>query len=377
MTDFVKYMISRWAYSVGSPILSDAEYAILDRAMKRQYPNNPYCQRSWSSDPCPVALLKEYGYQDLIKAVVLSDKTESIPSLNSPVEVRLTYEAMHTPHSVSLKHDGWNIQASYYSHDLVNIQTRGRSSDAMDASSLTALLPKHIPEPGRVLVVMECTVPDAEFPWFKERFGVASQRGAVSTALANPKSCLDHIAIHAHGVRCSSVVADKFSLLKSWGFHVPMYAWVNHYLELMDQVKAFSAYKDQYGIPTDGLVVEGEATNALRIEAWEEPIFQSYVTGYKETYGPHSIAIQCSIYPIKLRNSVQQQLPATNLSRIINLNLRPGYPVAFRIASSAIADIDEDSTRLLQKEWKNREDTYRYRIQMNEALKDERYCAHI
>lgn len=370
MTDLVKYIISRWAYSVGKPIMTDAEYTILDRAMKTRFPNNPYCQRSWSSDPCPAPMLREYGYPELIKAVVLSDKTESIRSLNTLVEVRTVYESMHSPHTVSFKLDGWNIQASYYDGALINIQTRGRLTDAMDANGLEPLTPKTIPEKGRVLVVMECTVPDSEFRWFVENFNTTSQRGAVSTALANPGKCLEHIAIHAHAIRCSSVVPDKFGLLKSWGFNVPMYAWVSSYQELMDQVKAFSEYKESYGIPTDGLVVDGEATNALRIGAWEEPIFKSYVTGYSETYGPHSIAIQCAIFPIKLPNSVQRQLPATNLSRIISLNLRPGFPVAFRIASSAIADIDEDSTRLLQKEWVGREDTYRHMVQMNEAMKD-------
>lgn len=369
MTDLMKYIIARWAYSVGEPIMSDAEYTVLDRAMKAAYPNNPYCQRSWSSDPCPVALLKEYGYPNLIKAVVLSDKTESIPSLNSLIEVRTMYESMNSPHSVSYKLDGWNIQASYYGKDLVHVQTRGRASDAIDANALSGIIPKHIPEDGRVLVVMECTVPDSEFPWFRETFGVTSQRGAVSTALANPDRCLDHIAIHAHGVRCSSEVADKFTLLKSWGFEVPMHAWVSNYYELLDQVKAFSNFKEGYGLPTDGLVVEGSATRALRIEAWEEPIYRSYVTGYTETYGPHSIAIQCTIYPIQLPNSVQRQLPATNLSRILSLNLRPGYPIAFRIASSAIAAIDDESTRLLQKEWNGRLDTYRHMIQLNEAMK--------
>lgn len=106
MTDIVKYIIARWAYSVGQPIMSDAEYTVLDRAMKAKYPKNPYCLRSWSSDPCPVAMLREYGYPQLIRAVVLSDKTESIPSLNSLIEVRTMYESMHAPHSVSLRSMG-------------------------------------------------------------------------------------------------------------------------------------------------------------------------------------------------------------------------------------------------------------------------------
>ena len=90
----------------------------------------------------------------------------------------------------------------------------------------------------------------------------------------------------------------------------------------------------------------------------------------KETYGPHSIAIQATIYPIQLRNSVQQQIPVTNISRVISLNLRPGFPIAFRIASSAIAVVDEESTRLLQKEWEGREDKYRDYIKFNEAYKE-------
>lgn len=370
MTDLVRYIIARWAYSVGEPIMTDAEYSILDKAMRVKFPQSPYCSRSWSSDPCPVALLREYGYDKLIKAVVLSDKTESIPSLNSLVEVRVEYEHMSTPHSVSFKEDGWNIQASYYDGDLVNIQTRGRSTDAMDTRCLEEKIPKRIPEMGKVLVVMECTVPDKDFDWFKSQFGVTSQRGAVSTALANPRECLSHISLHAHGVRCQSPVIDKFKLLESWGFQTPMYAWVSNYSELMNQVKAFSEYKKQYGYPSDGIVVEGKSTRALRIFAWEEPIYSSYILRYEETYGPHSIATQCLIYPVKLPNSVQQRLPATNLSRIINLNLRPGAPVAFRIASAAIADIDEESTRLLQTQWEGRWDAYQYMVQMNEAMKD-------
>jgi NAD-dependent DNA ligase len=181
---------------------------------------------------------------------------------------------------------------------------------------------------------------------------------------------LEHIALHAHGVRCSQLIYDKFALLKSWGFEVPMYAVVNEYHEMLEQVKAFSEYRSAYGLPTDGIVVEGSNTKALRIYGWEEPIYKSYVMGFEETYGPHSIAIQCLIFPIKLANSVQRRLPVTNISRVIGLNLRIGNPVAFRIASSAIADVDEVSTGLLQKEWQGREETYQYMVRANEALKE-------
>lgn len=369
MNNIEKYVIARWAYSVGKPIMSDAEYNLLDQAMKEKFPENPYCQRSWSSDPCPAKLLREQGYEDLIYEVVLTDKTESIPSLNTKLDVQTAFQYMATPHVVSFKLDGWNIQASYYNGELVNIQTRGRSSDAMNANVLSPLVPNQIPLEGKVLITMECTIPDNQFQWFKSTYHVTSQRAAVSTAIANAGGCLDRIALHAHDIRCEKHLDDKLGFLASLGFKVPMHTTVYSYKELLNQIEAYSNYKESYGFPTDGLVVAGDSVRAIRIGAWEEPIYQSYVTGYKETYGPHSIAVQCQIYPIQLPNSVQQQLPATNLSRIISLNLKPGAPIAFRIASSAIADIDESSTIVLQKQWAGREVDYRRRVEINEMLK--------
>lgn len=369
MSNFETYVIARWAYSVGKTIISDAEYTLLDQAMKVEFPDNPYCTRSWSSDPCPAKLLREYGYEDLLYEVVLTDKTESIPSLNAKLDVKTMYQYMDSPHCVSFKLDGWNIQASYYNGELINIQTRGRSSDAMKANGLAPLIPEKIPLGGKVLITMECTIPDDQFQWFKDNYYVTSQRAAVSTALANAKVCLERVALHAHDIRCEKPIENKLDYLESIGFKTPMHSTVYTYQELLEQIDAYSAYKESYGLPTDGLVVSGDHVRAIRIGAWEEPIYQSYVLGYKETYGPHSIAIQCQIYPIKLPNSVQQQLPATNLNRIATLNLRPGAPIAFRIASSAIADIDERSTILLQKQWKGREQEYRHRVEVNEMLK--------
>lgn len=369
MSDLDKYIIARWAYSIGDPIMSDAEYTVLHNAMLSKYPQDPYCNRSWSSDPCPVELLRKYGYFEMIKAVVLSDKTESIPSLNSVYEVSDVYRYMHTTHSLSYKLDGWNIQASYYNGDLINVQSRGRYTDAIEANALSAKVPGKIDMGGKVLVTTECTIPDSELPWFVEHYGNKSQRGAVSTAIANPNSCLDKVAVHAHGIRCSDKIEDKFATLRDLGFQVPEHTYVSDYTSLMQAVKAYSDRKDSYGYPTDGVVVAGHMTKAIRIYGWEEPIYKSFITGYSQSYGPHSIAIKCEIYPIRMRNSTQNIIPVTNLSRIIKNNLRIGYPIAFKIISSAIADLDEEATRLLQKEWDGREATYQYMIKENEFMK--------
>lgn len=372
MSEIEKYIIARWAYSVGEPIMSDANYNILHSSLKRRFPKHPYVNRSWSSDPCPIALLRKYHYDHLIKAVVLSDKTESIPSLNSLVEVQANYSYMNKKHVVSFKLDGWNIQASYYNGGLVNIQTRGRSTDAMDASVLMDLVPTSIPIMGKVLVTMELVVPNIDFQWFKDKYSATSQRGSCSTALAKGGEALKHIKLLAHGIRAPQAIphTELFPTLEKWGFTVPTYCIVNTYEELMQQVDAFTEYKKDYSYPTDGLVCAGpDKVRAIRIKGWEEPIFRSYITGYEEHYGPHAISIQCQIFPIRMVNSTQMVLPATNIARIITLQLRPGNPVAFRIASSAIADIDEEATIALQKEWENRLPEYRFMIETNESLK--------
>lgn len=372
MTDIDKYIIARWAYSVGEPIMDDASYNALDRAMHAQYPDMPACKRSWSSDPCPAALLRKYRYDHLIKHVIMSDKTESIPSINTLVEVQSEYSYMTKPHMLSFKLDGWNIQASYYMGQLVHIQTRGRSTDAMDANALRGLIPKTIPNKGKCLVTMELVVPNEDFKWFKENCSSTSQRGACSTAIARGGDALKHVKLLAHGVRCNENIpnTELFNTLEKWGFDTPTHCMVESYEQLMDSIDAFTNRKDSYEYPTDGLVCTGpDKVRAIRIKGWEEPVYRSYVTGYEESYGPHSIAIQLRIFPIRLQNSVQTVLPATNISRVMSLKLVPGAPVAFRIASASIADIDEDVTRSTQKEYENRFAEYRFMVEMNESLK--------
>lgn len=372
MTDIERYILARWAYSVGEPIMDDASYNVLHASMKARYPVNPYVKRAWSSDPCPVGLLEKYNLKHLIKAVVLSDKTESIPSLNSLIEVKTEYMSMSGKHRLSFKLDGWNIQASYYNGKLVHIQTRGRSSDAMDANVLKPLIPAEIPIDGRVLITMELVVPNADFEYFKTVRGCVSQRGACSTALAHGGEDLKHIAILAHGIRASVPIEPwtKLTKLKEMGFNTPMSTVVSNYDELMAQIDNMTDLKGTYEYPTDGLVCEGPTrVRAIRIKGWEEPIYKSYVMGYGEHYGPHAISIQVNIFPIKLQNSTQRNLPATNASRIMALKLMPGAPVAFRIASMAIADIDEESTMALQKQWEGREVEYRFQVEANESLK--------
>lgn len=368
VTDLEKYVIARWAYSIGKPIISDVEYNLLHTMMQATDPNNEYVQRSWSSDPCPTELLNKYNLGNLITAVVVTDKTESIPSLNSFAEIRQVYGELSEECTLSYKHDGWNFQVSYYNGRKIHSQTRGRTSDAMVVESLDSLLPERIDMMGKVTIIAEITASHSAFRFAKQKFGNVSQRGCVSTFLAN-REYAHMLSLHAFRIRSAYEINDHFKLLREWGYDTPMNTRVSSFSELMEKVKEYSDFNSQYDFPTDGLVVAGDITRALRVMAWEEPIHNSYITGYKEEFGPQYTSVGLEIFPIKLPNSEQKNIPATNLSRVIALNLQPGAPVAFRIASSAIADLDDESTKLLHKTYVGRWEEFQMKVEENERIK--------
>lgn len=364
-----RFVIARWAYSVGSPIMSDADYSVLLNYMQSRYPDDEYVNRSWSSDPCPIDLLVKHGLQRLAESVVITDKTESIPSINTWVDLYAELGSFRGQGSLSMKHDGWNIQASYYEGHLVKIQTRGRVYNSLDMSLLRDKVPAMIPWGGRVNIVHEATVSKKNFGFCKSTFGNVDERSAVHTLLSRPEyvHMIDLHALDIHGVKLNGNC--KFLALKEAGFQIPTYLPVTDYSEIESAIHILSKVHETYESPTDGMVFEGSCTRAIRLAAWEEPILQSYVTGYAESYRIHYISPELEIRPITRKGGVQRKIAITNWQRIIDNNLRIGYPVAFRIASGVTADFDEDATRLLQKEYEGHYREYREKVDREERLR--------
>lgn len=360
LTPREQFIVTRWFYSIGQPIITDAQYTLLLKACTEANPDDEYVKRSWSSDPCPVELLKEMGREDAIVAVIASDRTESIPSLNSWSEVTSHLHSFDGVGTISYKHDGWNVQAHYYNGDLLRVNTRGRSSDFMDVSALKSLIPQHINAKGRVRVVMECTIPNSKWPEVKAKYNNTSQRASVSTILANPQD-IQYLQLHAFDIHGVSV-DNKFNYLQFLGFETPEYRTVNNWEEIQNAIFDMSDEVEDYNAPTDGLVFDGGFKFALRVEAWEEKLYKSFVTGYEESYNRYVISPKLKIYPIQRQGATQRLIPITNWKRIIELGLKVDSPIAFSIVSDAIADIDEYATRLLQQEYEGNYEVYKHEI---------------
>lgn len=364
-----KFIISRWAYSVGKPIISDAEYNALLRYMQSNYPDDEYTNRSWSSDPCPLKLLNEIGRNDLVVNVVLGDKTESIPSLNTDYDVKLELGSFQGIGTLSMKHDGWHMQVNYYNGSLVNVRTRGRVSDAINADPLINYVPQTIPAMGAVRVSCEATISKENFKFCANMFGNVSERSAVSSVLARTEythllslNAFDIFGYDLQG-RC------KFEVLKEWGFSTPDWLYVKNYDDILTALKELSDRVPFYKEPTDGAVFDGHKRRAIRLLAWEEPIYYSFITGYIEKYNMYRISPSLVIYPVMRGGTTQRQINITNWQRIIENDLRPGSPVAFRIASSAIADYDDDATKLVRQEYNGRWEEFMERVKADEEVK--------
>lgn len=368
LSDLETFILARWAYSVGKPIMEDSVYTAYLRAMETKYPDNEYVKRSWSSDPCPYELLKRIGREDLIRDVILTDKTESIPSLNTAWEVKSELGNVKSTGTMSMKHDGWNVQASYYQGRLVLVQTRGRSSESMDVTALKDLLPETVPVLTPCKVVMEVTVSKSNFVVCNRLFGNVSPRSSVATILARPEyfNLLSFYAFDIHGVDLQGKC--KFELLQEWGFKTPEWHYVSTYDDILAVLKLLSDHNAEYAEPTDGAVYDGELRRAIRLEAWEEPIYYSYVTDYLEQYGPYRVSPSVLIRPVLRKGTTQKRISMTNWQRIIDYNLQPGAPIAFRVASSATADFDEVATHLAHEQWKDRWDEYKDYVDNNEEV---------
>jgi NAD-dependent DNA ligase len=381
VNDIEKYIISRWMYSVAEPVITDAEYNALHRYMQESKECLEYSNRTWSDDPCPTDLLNKYGLEDKIYSIQLLDKTESIPSLTTELEIAQFYKGMVGLHLISYKMDGFNLQLVYFNGKLVSINTRGRAVNGiMDVSYLNTLFPESITLLGEVKVIGELLLSDSAFKKIREMYPekqLVSQRSAVKTAMVNAEA-RELLSFFTFDIKTEDKqlpCSYTFYLLQSWGFKIPNYSIANTYEELQVATKAMSDAVKAFPYPTDGLVVrsdEGRSLRALRVHHWEEEIYYSYVTGFEEDFGPLRTGVKALIYNIRLKNSTQTKVNITNFATAVDNNLFVGTPIAFKLISSAIADIDLNVTKLLQRQWAGKYSSYRGRVEVEEYLKAER-----
>lgn len=361
-----KYVIARWAYLYGEPIIGDVEYDHLEKEFKLEYSEDIHSKVPWSFDECPVDLLNKYGLSHMICNPKMGYMAESIYSINTEEEFDATFRDLNERSRLSFKIDGWNTRASYFNNWLVDVQSRGRSADNLNYNNVPGiqkLFPEKVPFPGRVAVTGELSIPNAKWNDFKMMTGNSDQRASVRSAIA--RGAIDSLAFLSFNifVEGGNEVADQYALLKSIGFETPHFVWVNNYEELKKYIWYMGYIKRAYGYLTDGLVIENSRYQyAIRLGEWAEHSMYSYVEGYEENQGMYGNFLNIRCFPIKIEGKTFPRISINNIANIVENHLEIGSPIAFNLRSSANVVLDSGETYKLQQQWAGRYDKYREKI---------------
>lgn len=358
-----RYILSRWMYLMGEPLLSDPEYDRTEREFKSAFPESQYSNRPWAFDECPTELLKKYGREDLICNPTMGYAAESIYSINNEIEFNQVFSGLKLKSRLSFKIDGWNTRVSYYNGRIVKVESRGRSGNNLSMNNIYKLFPQSVPYKGRVAVTGELSIPNAKWPEFKQLTGNADQRASVRTALA--KSSIDYLAFCAFDifVEDGGVTGDNYSILSELGFTTPKFVWVENFNDLKKKMWYMSYINPVYPYLTDGLVIENsEQQLAIRLGAWEEKCYKSYVTGYEENQGMFGTFLKVCCHPITVGGKTFSKISINNIASIIENDLRIGYPIAFNKRSEANVVIDTTKTNELQRSWAGKLKEYQLKI---------------
>ncbi len=374
-----RYIVSRWAYLMGEPILSDIEYDKLEKEYKNLYPEDPYSCRSYSFDPCPIELLNKYNRTEWIVNTVMGYMAESIYSVNDEIEYNEKFSKLNERSRLSFKIDGWNSRVSYYNGHIVNVRTRGRGGNHLDIDAIAPMFPKTIPYKGRVAITGELNIPMDKWQAYRLKTGNSDQRSSVRTAIANADiAYLSFLAFDIFIEDSDEIIEDKYTLLAKLGFDTPLYRWVSNFKQLNMQLKLFSTISYKYNYLTDGLVIENSKYQyAIRLGAWKEEATASYVTGYEEKYGMYGIAMVVLMKPVFLKGKNCTRVNITDIANIVENDLEIGAPIAFNIRSAANNALDSTETYRLQKKWSGRYDEYQKMIDEQEELKKKEDVSYV
>lgn len=364
MTLLEKYILARWCYAIGEDYISDMEYKYIEDKLREEDPDNIYVNRSWSDDPCPIALLEKYNLMKYYRNIKFDHKSESIRSIIDEQTYKSQFAYLNTRTRVSYKIDGFNIQVNYYNGEVISAETRGRTGNSLNANVVMQIVPKSIPFKGKVKVTGELSIPKDKWKLYQLETGNSSQRNSVSTALA--RGDVEYLSYLAFSIQLEKdeVTDDPYNVLQSIGFKTPMCMYVDSFDKLDKAIDLMGKRDKAYNYLTDGLVVEtGSLQVALRIRNWKEEMLRSYVTGYTENTGVYGDAMVVDVHPITVDGARRSKVNVTNLQYIMDNNLQIGFPIAFNIRSAANCVLNQTRTQELQEEWAGRYEEYRVSIE--------------
>lgn len=377
------YILARFTYRFGEPILTDEAYEILDRAIK----TTEYAylsEKSYDDDDIPYDLIKEFNLSHLIFSGVdnpklnehlADDKSLSIKSLNDYKDIYDYFMATPDEDKVlSLKINGINNKVLYENsqegHVFVGGLTRGRSTaTSLNVSkNLSKVVPLKVENLDKPFITIfgETTVINSVYKTIcrDNAEGFTSARMAAISMLRvdypeEEYKNLRFMAFNSDGL--SDTLWGTFDKLESLGFNVPPRRYVKatdvpkDYEEfrkfLFELLSWFREQEKSIGIDADGVVADvndknfvGEITNqysnrncAIKVEWWYSRHYTGIVKDIIIEQQRVNASVVIEIEPITTDDNVTARRVTTyNPSYVIDNDITVGSEIKFGRNSEAV-----------------------------------------
>ena len=378
------YILARYCYRIGEPILEDGEYDIIERYL-RAHPTakiKAYLERTYDDDPVPVELLKAMDMEPL-EFVNVADKSnlnaildeEKSNSIESCVKYEEAFEYFKMLRSnkldfvASLKMDGVNTKM-LFSNDIFSLAlSRGRSErDSFDyTKGVARVIPHKLESDIEYLKVTgESFVVEEALPLLRQKYDEKKYKTSKSSAMSMLRvqhasedyKYLKTVVFSAEGL--ADTLHDMFDKLEDAGFstapHIS-FSWE----DIPEDFDTFCKWLDDnifdpihelgLGMPSDGVVIEvddllwiGEQKNqystrqkALKFSYWAFHCEYGIITDIEIAQQRVYKSVKVKIQPMTTYDGCEARVINTfNPGILIKNDLFIGQKVYFERNSGAV-----------------------------------------
>lgn len=381
------YILSRFMYRVGEPILDDETFNTLERYIKDSNLLPDYVSRVYDDDPIPFDLLTEFGLNSYVPDLGSSseyakyldeEKSLSIQPFTKYSDAYNFCMQKGTDLIMMLKVDGVNSKSLYMDRYFKLSLSRGRSGSGLDFTrNMSRVIPgelndKCIPNCedlnyNEVKVFSETFVEESYLQVLRDKYdreGFKTSKSSAISLLRVDRSPEDYkhlktLAFHADGLPNVSTKEDILKRLEHLGFAIVPYA-VLKWDTIPKTLETFTAWLNELCeefytktemYPSDGLVLEvndldyidtvsGVYSNrniALKLGYWSFTRYVAEVTDIVLEQQRVKCNCKVKIKPIRTKDGCEAKVVNIhNPGILIKNNINIGSKIVFERNSGAI-----------------------------------------
>lgn len=277
------FILARFMYRIGNPIISDSQYDNMERTMRANGLMKEYTERTYDDDPIPYVLLREFNLEKFIPNDLVSskyfdmidkEKSLSIQPFEDPKEVYNFIMEKKQDIVAMLKIDGINVK-NYYKDLFLEIgMSRGRNGNGFDLTrNISKVITSRLKSEYNDLKVFgESFVYEQHLPYFRNKYDKSKYKTPKSSAISllrveHDLEDYDKVGFLAFNIEGATHLKTKMEMLeylKTLGYKVVPHVLIK-WETIPKDYPTFKKWLDgvcrefyvrTQALPSDGLVFE-------------------------------------------------------------------------------------------------------------------------